>query len=100
MDRVSTVNQDKTPTVKLAFDSNSVKIMATSTDSNKGDEEVIASYSSSPLEILFNSKYILDLRDIIESPNIKLELLNQSSPVIVKDPEDKSSIYILMPMRV
>ncbi len=100
VDRVSTVNQDKTPTVKLAFDSNSVKIMATSTDSNKGDEEVIASYSSSPLEILFNSKYVLDLRDIIESPNIKLELLNQSSPVIVKDPEDKSSIYILMPMRV
>ncbi|MDC0861841.1 DNA polymerase III subunit beta [Alphaproteobacteria bacterium] len=100
VDRVSTVNQDKTPTVKLAFDSNSVKIMATSTDSNKGDEEVLANYSSSALEILFNSRYILDLRDIIESPNLKLELLNQSSPVIVKDLKDESSIYILMPMRV
>ena len=100
VDRVSTVNQDKTPTVKLAFDSNSVKIMATSTDSNKGDEEVIANYSSSALEILFNSRYILDLRDVIESTNINLELLNQSSPVIVKDPKDEASIYILMPMRV
>ncbi len=100
VDRVSTVNQDKTPTVKLIFDSNSVKIMATSTDSNKGDEEVIANYSSAPLDILFNSKYLLDLRDIIESDNINIELLNQSSPVIVRDPKDNNSVYILMPMRV
>jgi DNA polymerase-3 subunit beta len=100
IDRISTVNQDKTPTVKLAFDNNSVKIMASSTESNKGDEEVPANYTSSPLEILFNSKYLLDLRDVLESQNINLELLNQSSPVIVKDPDDTKSIYILMPMRV
>ena len=29
-----------------------------------------------------------------------LELLNQSSPVIVKDPKDTTSLFILMPMRV
>ena len=29
-----------------------------------------------------------------------LELLNQSSPVIVKDPKDTTSLYILMPMRI
>jgi hypothetical protein len=29
-----------------------------------------------------------------------LELLNQSSPVIVKDPKDATSLYILMPMRI
>ena len=40
--------------------------MATSTDSNKGDEEVAASYAAEPLEILFNSKYILDLQDVVE----------------------------------
>ncbi|MDB4184164.1 DNA polymerase III subunit beta [Alphaproteobacteria bacterium] len=100
IDRISTVNQDKTPTVKLAFDNNSIKIMASSTESNKGDEEVPANYTSSPLEILFNSKYLLDLRDVLESQNINLELLNQSSPVIVKDPDDQKSVYILMPMRV
>ena len=94
------INQDKTPTVKLAFDNNSIKIMASSTESNKGDEEVPANYTSSPLEILFNSKYLLDLRDVLESQNINLELLNQSSPVIVKDPDDQKSVYILMPMRV
>ncbi|MAV82204.1 MAG: DNA polymerase III subunit beta [Pelagibacteraceae bacterium] len=100
VDRVSTVNQDKTPTVKLVFENNCVKIMATSTESNKGDEEVQANYTSQKLEILFNSKYLLDLRDVLESENIILELLNQSSPVIVKDPKDNTSIYILMPMRV
>jgi DNA polymerase-3 subunit beta len=31
IDRVSTVNQDKTPTVKLQFENNSIKIMATRT---------------------------------------------------------------------
>ena len=100
VDRVSTVNQDKTPTVKLHFENNNVKIMATSTDSNKGDEEVAANYTSDSLEILFNSKYILDLQDVIEGETMILELLNQSSPVIVKDMKDTSSLYILMPMRI
>ena len=74
--------------------------MATSTDSNKGDEEVAANYASEGLEILFNSKYILDLQDVIEGDTLILELLNQSSPVIVKDPKDTTSLYILMPMRI
>ena len=100
IDRVSTVNQDKAPTVKLQFENNSIKIMATSTDSNKGDEEVAASYAAEALEILFNSKYILDLQDVIEGETMMLELLNQSSPVIVKDPKDTTSLYILMPMRI
>ena len=100
VDRVSTVNQDKTPTVKLHFENNNVKIMATSTDSNKGDEEVAANYTADSLEILFNSKYILDLQDVIEGETMILELLNQSSPVIVKDMKDTSSLYILMPMRI
>ena len=65
-----------------------------------GDEEVAASYAAESLEILFNSKYILDLQDVIEGDTIMLELLNQSSPVIVKDPKDTTSLYILMPMRI
>jgi DNA polymerase-3 subunit beta len=100
IDRVSTVNQDKAPTVKLQFENNNIKIMATSTDSNKGDEEVAASYAAEPIEILFNSKYILDLQDVVEGETIILELLNQSSPVILKDPKDTTSLYILMPMRI
>ena len=100
IDRVSTVNQDKAPTVKLQFENNNIKIMATSTDSNKGDEEVAASYTAESLEILFNSKYILDLHEVVEGETMILELLNQSSPVIVKDPKDTASLYILMPMRI
>ena len=100
IDRVSTVNQDKAPTVKLQFENNNIKIMATSTDSNKGDEEVAASYAAESLEILFNSKYILELQDVVEGETMILELLNQSSPVIVKDPKDTTSLYILMPMRI
>ena len=53
IDRVSTVNQDKTPTVKLQFENNSIKIMATSTDSNKGDEEVAANYAADGLRNTF-----------------------------------------------
>ena len=68
--------------------------------SNKGDEEVAANYAADGLEILFNSKYILDLQDVVEGDTLILELLNQSSPVIVKDPKDTTSLFILMPMRV
>ena len=77
-----------------------IPIIGISTDSNKGDEEVAANYAAEGLEILFNSKYILDLQDVIEGDTMILELLNQSSPVIVKDPKDSTSLYILMPMRI
>jgi len=42
----------------------------------------------------------LDLQDVVEGDTLILELLNQSSPVIVKDPKDTTSLFILMPMRV
>ena len=45
-------------------------------------------------------KYSFDLQDVIEGDTMILELLNQSSPVIVKDPKDSTSLYILMPMRI
>ena len=77
-----------------------IKALQEILDSNKGDEEVAASYAAEALEILFNSKYILDLQDVIEGETMILELLNQSSPVIVKDPKDATSLYILMPMRI
>ena len=66
-----------------------------STDSNNS-----LTVTPNALEILFNSKYILDLQDVIEGDTMMLELLNQSSPVIVKDPKDTTSLYILMPMRI
>ena len=62
--------------------------------------ELEVSYGGDSLEIGFNSKYLLDIAQQIESESAQFVLADAASPTIVQDVEDPSALYVLMPMRV
>ena len=66
----------------------------------KAEEELEARYSAAPLEIGFNSRYLLDIADQIQGEGVQFELSDAGSPTIVRDSDDRSALYVLMPMRV
>jgi len=53
-----------------------------------------------PLEIGFNSRYLLDIAEQIEGENARFMLADAASPTVVRDAADGSALYVLMPMRV
>jgi DNA polymerase-3 subunit beta len=100
VDRVSTISTEKSRAVKLAIERGSLTLSATSPENGTATEEIEVRYSAQPLEIGFNSRYLLDITEQIEGDGARFALADAASPTVVRDSADSSALYVLMPMRV
>ena len=100
VDRVATISSEKSRAVKLAIERNSLTLSATSAENGTASEEIEVRYSASPIEIGFNSRYLLDITEQIEGDGAKFVMADAASPTVVRDATDASALYVLMPMRV
>ncbi|MBM3553980.1 MAG: DNA polymerase III subunit beta [Alphaproteobacteria bacterium] len=101
VDRVSTINSlDKLRAVKLALDKDRLTVSASSAEQGSASEEIAAAYRGGALAIGFNSRYLLDILAQVTGAEAQFEFADSTSPVVVRDGEDKAALYVLMPMRV
>ena len=100
VDRVSTISMEKGRAVKLAIGGNKVVLTVNNPDSGSAEEEVACSYEADPLDIGFNSRYLLDVAAQVKSAEMNFALADAGSPTIVRDKDDAQALYVLMPMRV
>src|ERR1700756_4843524 len=97
---VSTISTKKGGAVKLTLESGSLVVTATSPENGTAVEELEVRYLASPLEIGFNSRYLLDIAEQIGGEAAQFVMSDAGSPAIVRDSADGSALYVLMPMRV
>jgi DNA polymerase-3 subunit beta len=100
VDLVSTISTEKSRAIKLSLDDGSLVVSATSPDSGSATDELEVTYQDGPLEIGFNSRYLIDITQQIQGENAQFVLADAASPTIVRDTADASALYVLMPMRV
>ncbi len=100
VDRVSTISTEKSRAIKLALNKNNLTLSATSLDNGSAVEEIEVGFDSEPLEIGFNSRYLLDITQQIEGGHVQFSLADAASPTVVTDATDAGALYVLMPMRV
>ena len=100
VDRVSVISNEKTRAVKLAAESGKLTLTATSTEHGAATEELDVTYSASPIEIGFNSRYLLEMLTNIEGDTAQFLLNDGASPAVVRDTTDVGALYVIMPMRV
>ncbi len=100
VDRVSTVSSERGRAVKLSLANGKLMLSVTNPDSGSATEEIEAEYASDPLDIGFNSRYLLDIAAQLEGEAAVLRLADPGSPTLIQDREAKGALYVLMPMRV
>src|SRR3954449_2610993 len=100
VDRVSTVSSERGRAVKLSLTNGRLMLSVTNPDSGSANEEVEVEYAADPLDIGFNSRYLLDIAAQIEGEAAVLRLADPGSPTLVQDKDSKGALYVLMPMRV
>jgi DNA polymerase-3 subunit beta len=100
VDRVATIATEKTRAVKLSIERGSMTVSANSPESGSATEELEVMYNANPLEIGFNSRYLLDITQQIEGDCCRFSISDAASPTIIRDTTDPSALYVLMPMRV
>ncbi len=99
IDRVSTISDGKSRAVKMALNGKVMTLSASSAESGSATEEVEVN-GETDIEIGFNAKYLLDITSQIGGEGCRLTLADPSSPTIIQDNGDPSSLYVLMPLRV
>jgi DNA polymerase-3 subunit beta len=100
VDRVSTVSSERGRAVKLALSAGKLVLTVTNPDSGSATEELEVEYDSEPIDIGFNSRYLLDIAAQIEGDVAVLKLADPGSPTLIQDKDAKGALYVLMPMRV
>ena len=100
IERVASVSLDRKEGVKLLIDKDNVQLSVNSANSGDGNEKIKADFGSEPINISFNSKYLIDIASEIEDKNLKMNLKDAVSPVLIEDVSDKNSYYVIMPMKI
>ena len=97
---MASVSLDRKEGVKLNINKDNVQVSVNSANSGEGNEKINAKFNSENLSISFNSKYLVDIASEVEDKNLKLNLKDSVSPVLIEDAVDKNSYYVIMPMKI
>jgi DNA polymerase-3 subunit beta len=100
VDRVSTVSSERGRAVKLSLSAGKLVLSVTNPDSGSATEELEIEYDADPLDIGFNSRYLLDIASQLEGEAAVLKLADPGSPTLIQDRSGGGALYVLMPMRV
>lgn len=100
VDRVSVITSEKSRGIKLSLSGSKINLSASSAEQGAANEELSVSYGADPVEIGFNSRYLLDMMAQIEGETAQFVFADSNSPTIVRDPADVGALYVIMPMRV
>ena len=100
VDRVATVSSERSRAVKLSLDEDRLVLSVNAPDSGNAEEELAVAYSDEHLEIGFNAKYLLEIAGQVDRENAVFLFNSSGDPTLMREGNDMSAIYVVMPMRV
>ena len=100
VDRVATVSSERSRAVKLALDEDRLVLSVNAPDSGAAEEELGVAYGDEPLEIGFNAKYLLEIASQVDRENAVFLFNGTGDPALMREGDDESAVYVVMPMRV
>ena len=100
VDRVATVSSERSRAVKLSLDEDRLILSVNAPDSGAAEEELAVSYSDERLEIGFNAKYLLEIASQVDRENAVFLFNSSGDPTMMREGNDTSAVYVVMPMRV
>jgi DNA polymerase-3 subunit beta len=100
VDRVATVSSERSRAVKLQLDEDRLILSVNAPDSGAAEEELAVAYSDERLEIGFNAKYLLEIASQVDRENAVFLFNSSGDPTLMREGNDTSAVYVVMPMRV
>ncbi|MGR3815696.1 MAG: DNA polymerase III subunit beta [Cognatishimia activa] len=100
VDRVATVSSERSRAVKLALDEDRLVLSVNAPDSGAAEEELAVAYGDERLEIGFNAKYLLEIASQVDRENAVFMFNSAGDPTLMREGNDTTAVYVVMPMRV
>ena len=100
VDRVATVSSERSRAVKMALEEDRLVLSVNAPDSGAAEEELAVAYGDERLEIGFNAKYLLEIASQVDRENAVFMFNSSGDPTLMREGNDTTAVYVVMPMRV
>ncbi len=100
VDRVQTVSSERSRAVKLSLEEDRLVLSVNAPDHGAAEEELAVAYADERLEIGFNAKYLLEIASQVDRENAVFLFNSSGDPTLMREGNDMSAVYVVMPMRV
>jgi len=100
LSRASVLSNEKYRGVRFALDKNTLKLTANNPEKESAEELLDVNYNGNPMEIGFNIGYLLDVLGTLETENVELNFYGEESSCLIREPGNKTEVYVIMPMRL
>ncbi len=99
--RAMLVNRDlKRTTVRLEIKSDETLMITANAELGNSKEELKIDLQGQPLNISFNTKYLIDALRVIDDEVIIIQFMSPLSPCIIKPAETDEFKYLILPLKV
>ena len=100
VDRVSTIASERSSAVKMEVADDRMIVSVNVPDSGTAQEELPVAYGEDKLDIGFNARYLLEIASQVDSENAVFLFNTPGDPAMIREGNDESAVYVVMPMRV
>ncbi|MEO1896099.1 MAG: DNA polymerase III subunit beta [Methylococcales bacterium] len=100
LSRVSILSNEKYKGIRLDLSNQLMTINANNPEQDEAVEEVVIDYNSDEMSMGFNSSYLMDALNAIDSDDVLVSFTDTNSSCLLENPSDKSSRFVIMPMRI
>ena len=98
--RVAILSNEKYRGVRVRFESGFINAAANNPEQEEAEEVVPVDYSGTTLEIGFNIAYLIDVLNVISGETVNINLTDNNGSALIRDANDESFLYVVMPMRL
>lgn len=97
--RVSLLSDEYSRGVKLFFSTDNLLVNTSNIEVGEAKEEIPLNYKGKPIEVSFNSRYLLDVFNALDDEVVQMSFSDSSSPCLVNSEQDPGFSAVVMPMR-
>lgn len=100
--RMAVIASDQTHRVKLGFNTALLRFSVQTPDLGEGQDELPVKYSGDPLDIGFNSTYLLEILRYMPTSEVRITLKasDRAATVQPEGPESNDYLCLVMPLRL
>jgi DNA polymerase-3 subunit beta len=94
--------RDAANIVKFVVNKGKVSVLSESAATGKQETKIEAKVEglTEKLEVNYNYRFLLEVLNVIEDNFVEIELTNDASPGVFKDPKDPSFLHLIMPVKM
>ena len=86
--------------IKIKTGEKSLSVSSAMSEAGDAVSQIEAEVTGGEVEIAFNSKYLIDVLQVITDDKVILEFNDEASAGVIKSAGDKNFVYIAMPLRI